>query len=430
MSSQVVSFTSEVVVPTSDRRTSFNDLHRRANKTTRSIRVTIANKSLTNIGLEDQLQDVVIEEVDDGAAIAEINFHSTRKSLFNDISFKERTDIEIFTGFLGTDLVKRGNFVLTNVRFAAPRGKRNMVRITALGEVIKLGGSEKRREFRNVKDSDIARRIADENDLGIDVDETLIRYESVIQANESDIKFLQKRAKLHGFQVFVEDKILHFHALRASPESEFVVILEEGEESTVASYALNVMTERRGLKVEKTQFDPITGDLISVASSNVPDAATEFEKNLLSGSESIRDVSDITSEPTAFLLNEGHIQTARESGEQVESISQSTRFVMRLDCTIKGEPRMKAGRIIRIKGFGRFNGRWYLKRVTHSLRAKYTTSFTALRTLSGDFNTNIPFSQLDSSSSGSRTPRRGADEDITADIPRESAVNVDTGVLE
>jgi len=68
----------------------------------------------------------------------------------------------------------------------------------------------KSRAFVNMKDSDIAARIAQEGGLRATIDVTSIPYDHVYQDNQSDLAFLRQRAWRIGFECFVNEETLYF----------------------------------------------------------------------------------------------------------------------------------------------------------------------------------------------------------------------------
>src|SRR5258705_13487612 len=64
--------------------------------------------------------------------------------------------------------------------------------------------------YKDVKDSDLARQIAQRQGLSADADDSKGVHDFVIQNNLSDYDFLMQRAALAGFPMYVDDKKLLF----------------------------------------------------------------------------------------------------------------------------------------------------------------------------------------------------------------------------
>jgi len=61
-----------------------------------------------------------------------------------------------------------------------------------------------------VKDSDLARQIAQRHGLSADTDDSKVVHDYVIQNNLSRLRLLMERAAIAGFRVYVDDKKLLF----------------------------------------------------------------------------------------------------------------------------------------------------------------------------------------------------------------------------
>ncbi|MCA9980098.1 MAG: VgrG-related protein [Anaerolineales bacterium] len=70
------------------------------------------------------------------------------------------------------------------------------------------------RTFLNVKDSDLAEKIAQEWNLQAEVEHTTTLYDHVYQRNQSDLEFLLQRAWRIGFECFVKENTLYFRKPR------------------------------------------------------------------------------------------------------------------------------------------------------------------------------------------------------------------------
>lgn len=74
----------------------------------------------------------------------------------------------------------------------------------------RLYRESKSRTFVNMKDSDIAQKIAQEGGLQAQIDNTSIPYDHIYQDNQSDLAFLRQRAWRIGFECFVNEETLYF----------------------------------------------------------------------------------------------------------------------------------------------------------------------------------------------------------------------------
>ena len=76
------------------------------------------------------------------------------------------------------------------------------------------------RTFVQVKDSDIVSQLASAAGLTAEVTDTEILREYVLQHNQTDLDFIQQRARYIGYELLVEDKTLIFRPIQANERSE------------------------------------------------------------------------------------------------------------------------------------------------------------------------------------------------------------------
>ena len=87
----------------------------------------------------------------------------------------------------------------------------------------RLQRGRKVRTFVQQKDSDIAAQIAGEAGLTAQTDDSSVVHDYILQANQSDLEFLQERARLIEYEVTVDDKTMSFRAV-ANAASEIMAL--------------------------------------------------------------------------------------------------------------------------------------------------------------------------------------------------------------
>jgi phage protein D len=223
----------------------------------------------------------------------------------------------------------------------------------------RLARGRRTRTFVRLKDSAIASQIARGAGLRSDVTDTRITLEYVVQHNQSDLEFLQRRAKLIGYEVYVRDKVLHFRPPRASPRP--VATLEIGREITDFSARLRSLNQ--------------VGE-VSVRGWNVKQKAT-----IVGSAKETRDRDMMGG------TNFGHRQAARAFGRAgdlgvttpVSSKARADQIAtgrfdemasefVEAEVACDGSPRLAAGSVVDIQGAGqRFSGHYYITSLTHTL---------------------------------------------------------------
>ena len=92
-----------------------------------------------------------------------------------------------------------------------------------------------------MKDSAIASQIAREAGLRAQVQDTKVTQRYVIQSNQSDWEFLQRRAGLLGYEIYVRDKVLYFRWPQSAAQPADKLSL--GEDITEFSPRLSSLTQ-------------------------------------------------------------------------------------------------------------------------------------------------------------------------------------------
>lgn len=301
----------------------------------------------------------------------------------DDDVWEEGAEMVIETGFPTTGTVRRhGKFFLTMPRFTF--GAQSSVLLIGFGEEIKLGRTEKRRAFKKKSDGQIAREIAQENGFKADVEETKPVHDLVLQANENDYKFLSRRALLHGFVIFLQDGTLHFHAPRPE-ESGVTLNYNEGQASSLSAFSVESKTFMRGAEWEVTAVDPLRLEVVEEKSKDEDDDVTQA---MLPSVKFPRKWDQIVKgdddRPMRFMVNMGHEQERGALKEQVQGISEASRWVVSGRGTTFGLEQLRPNQLIDLVGLGRHSGKYYMTKVIHRIvGGTYAVEFDVTRSFTG-----------------------------------------------
>lgn len=342
------------------------------------------------------VKEIVVEETSGfDLPICRVRLANVDKKLSSTIRAKEQTSFRLRLGWTNPGLQDHGTFIVQRpqFRFDGSAEGQMEVNIVAYGEQVKLAVTERREVYRKMRDSDIVERIAARNGFEADVDRTDPVHDQVIQANESDQKFLSRRALLHGFLVMVEDSVLKFHAPRPCESGIRLTnqTLAAGINNFL-SFTAQSRTFQRGLRLRITQVDPITKEEFEVVSSEDPTPVQRDTEH-----DNWADLVTIQSigRPERFILNEGHEQRREQLGEQVSRMAEATRYVISGRGDAVGLETLHPQQIITLANVGRSSGRYIVTRVTHRISAEagagsFTTRFEVVRAGAGESEGVIP----------------------------------------
>ncbi|MGH8566157.1 MAG: phage late control D family protein [Gammaproteobacteria bacterium] len=225
------------------------------------------------------------------------------------------------------------------------------------------------RTFVKKKDSEIAAQIAAERGFSAQITDSTTIHDYIVQANQSDLTFLQERARRIHYEVVVEDRALHFHpvayekapVLSLSIENELSEFRAElssaGQVNSVTAMGWNV-TDKKAVVGRASAYKRMGGQ--ATAADRVREAFGEAEE--LMSFEPVGSLQEAESRATARLGTVG-LRLVRGEG------------------ACPGRTDVRAGKVIEIKGIGkRFSGPYYVTAVSHQYNPEgYSTHFTAWR---------------------------------------------------
>ncbi len=229
-----------------------------------------------------------------------------------------------------------------------------------------------RRSFKDMKDSDIASSIASEISLTPKVDDTVTIHPYIFQNNQSNYEFLLERANRIGYEILVNDKTLIFRKSQEDKSPELT--LEYGVD--LESFSVQIKTLTEGSKVEVRGWNVKDKEEISSSASKGSETAKM-------GKESGYEISEKAFSASSVSIIDDMIIDAKDA----ENIAKA-KYNLMLKEFLTGEgvcignPKIRAGKTIEIKGIGeRLSGVYYVESTVHSIsRGVYTTNFKVRRT--------------------------------------------------
>lgn len=310
------------------------------------------------------------------------------KQLSSTILAKEQSRFRVQLGWRNPGLQDHGVYIVQRpkFRFTAGQGPTD-IEIIGYGEAVKLGATERRQVYKKMRDSDIAEMIAARNGFEADVDRTDLVHDRVIQANESDYKFLAKRAKIHGFLLSVEDGVMRFQRPRPCDSGIRLTCLEPDNINNIINFAVRSRTFMRAARLNISQIDPVTKEEFTVDDS---DAADPLQRDL-----TFRNWEDLVSidgvgRPQRFITNEGHEQRRALWRDQIDRMAESQRYVISGTGSALGLETLRPKELITMAGLGRSDGKYFVTRTMHTISAGeeggFRTKFEVVRTGAGELN--------------------------------------------
>ena len=238
---------------------------------------------------------------------------------------------------------------------------------------------KKTKSFANVSDTQIAEAIAKVHGLTLDKKgaKSNLKYEYVLQHNQTDFEFLQERARRIGYEFFVRDKVLHFHPHRNDEAEE--ITLSAKNDLLDFSPRLSTMTQVSQVAVKgwsMIQKQPIEG---------IADKAKEPSKmagTTLGLDETSKAFGNSAKKASHTLVSEAVTTNGEASLLAIGQLKDMAIAYITAEGTSQGLADLQVGKMIDITDAGKqFSGLYYLTSVEHSFSEEngYETKFTARR---------------------------------------------------
>lgn len=301
------------------------------------------------------LEEIVVDQSLHLPSMFSIRLHSPDMKWLEDSTFREGKKIEIFFGERPAVQLLSGK-----ISGLEPDLKEESPSLTVRGYALSLQlyRGRYRRSFNQVSDSDLASKLASEAGLRpgtIDSSSTVHNY--AFQNNQTNAEFLRERARLLGYELWVEDEELHFR--RPAPNGQ-PVTLAWGD--NLRSFSARLSTAEQVNEVEVRGWDP-------KQKREVVGSATQG-----AGSPEIG-LSQNGSDVAKSAWGEAKVAVVRRivsSQGEAETIAQSVLDEMassfvEAEGTCDANADVRPGRQVEVKGIGqRFAGKYYVTQAVHT----------------------------------------------------------------
>ncbi|MCL6590417.1 MAG: hypothetical protein K6U80_10730 [Firmicutes bacterium] len=231
----------------------------------------------------------------------------------------------------------------------------------------------KRRSFKDMKDSDIAAKIANEAGLLPQIEDTGTVIPYLFQNNQSNYEFLLERGRRLGYEMLVNDKTFYFRKSQEGKAPELTLEYNLDFDSFTAQ--MRALTE--GSEVE------VRGWGVKDKKEITATAKSGSETSAMAGLETGYKLSQ-----TAFgdfpvaVIDEAVIDESDAGKIAKAKYNTLLKEFITGEGTCLGNPSIRAGKTVELKGIGtRFSGPYYLAATVHSINEEgYKTTFKVKRT--------------------------------------------------
>ncbi|MGI0484846.1 phage late control D family protein [Pantanalinema rosaneae CENA516] len=226
--------------------------------------------------------------------------------------------------------------------------------------------------FVQKKDSDIAAQIASNAGLTAQVENSQVIHDYVLQANQTDLEFLQQRAQQIQYEVVVEDKTLFFRPIGLTRSENVTLNLMSG----LLEFYPRLSTVGQVNEVQVRGWDPKEQKEI------LGKAQTGDEMAAMAGQESGSTLSKRVFGAAVGVVSNRPVMSQAEADQVAKArFNQAVLMLITGEGVCQGRPDVRAGQIITLEGLGqRFSGQYYVTATSHRYSAEgYFTHFTVRR---------------------------------------------------
>ena len=249
-----------------------------------------------------------------------------------------------------------------------------MPRVTIRGfdRLHRLTRGRKTVAYAEVKDSEIAEKIASANGLTASVEATAEKHPYVLQAEETDLAFLAARARAIGYSLFVEDTVLYFVPRPLGDSADFTV--DAKSDLLELSVRTSILGQVGGVAVRG--WDP--AEQAALVAEGKASAAVKMGGSKTGGQLADERIGAAVGQVAGFPITTQAQADAAAAAEVQEAALRHASC----EVTLIGAYTLRQGTIAAISGYGtRFSGNYYLDKVSHTFAdGEYRTTFSGRRT--------------------------------------------------
>ena len=245
--------------------------------------------------------------------------------------------------------------------------------IRAFNKAHRLHQGRRTRTFLNVKDSDLAQRIAGEAGLSAEVDDTSAMYEHVLQCNQTNWEFLSLRAVRAGCRLYSDGDKLYFKKVSKSGTGEIAV--KWGEE--LISFRPHTAATAQVNKVVVRGWDPtkkqeIVAQVTISSANSAPQAGSSTKPETAAGA--------IGGSSSELVITDQPVYSQGEAQNIAQSVADAIAGdYLTAEGLCMGDPGLLPGKCLKVTNVGaRFSGKYYVTATTHiySPAEGYKTMFS------------------------------------------------------
>lgn len=269
------------------------------------------------------------------------------------------------------DTVIRGEITAIEPEFGADRMP--VMRLRGYDGRQRLQRGTRTRTFAHSKDSDIVAQVGREAGLTVSAEDSGITHDYIVQANQTDMEFLLRRAAAIGFEILMRDGKLLFRPQGFDAGADMTLSVDDD----LLEFSASCSIAHQVGQVNVYGWDVKTKDVLTAQ------AGTGSERSVMEGTASGAWVERVLGTQTVHHFGDSPIAVREEADALARSrFDEASLSLVTAEALVLGRSDLRAGSVVRIDGAGtRFSGPYYVHSVRHRYTPLhgYTTRFSARR---------------------------------------------------
>ncbi len=279
----------------------------------------------------------------------------------------------------------------------------------------KMNRERKTKSYLQMKDSDLAQKLARDSGLKALVDETQVVYDYLMQANQTDWEFLLERALRIGYRIYVDDDTLYFTKSPSTPPVGATLAWGDN----LSRFRPRLSTVEQVSEVEVYGWDPKKKDKILGRATSPTNTLQNRQDNGKSGGSL---ASSAHSKAGKVVVTDHPVVSQTEADGLAKAVldGRAGNFIQ-AEAEAGGDPKIRAGMAVNITGVGKRFGDKYL--VTRSIHHYNQKGYTVRFWCSGG-SENMSISKLLQGGNGKSSPVGGS-----GNATKPTALGVMVGIV-
>jgi uncharacterized protein len=286
--------------------------------------------------------------------------------------FQVGKQVEVWMGYQG-QLQSMISGEVTGFEIAVRERHRPRLIVRGYDRGHRLTRGQRTTSYADMTDSEIASQIASNHGLSAEVERTTETYKYLLQNAQTDAEFLLDRARRIGYETFVREKKLYFHARKYGGQASVVVSQQKG----LLEFYPRLSTMHQSGTVEMRSWD------VAGKSAWVGRAVSDDESATMGGRElGLKTAASAFGD--ASLSSAVHPAASQADADQraLGRLKEIALYYVSAEGMSIGRTDLRAGTLVKVEGMGkRFSGLYYVTVTTHSYLPSigYRTAFQARR---------------------------------------------------